>query len=56
LQDQQLSPSIEVSSLTIQAGPKFFDAAFAKVSGAVASATEQVKQRSAMPYAQTRTK
>jgi hypothetical protein len=52
LQVQQLSPSVDVSSLTVQAGPKFFDGAFEKVSSAVASATQQVKQRSALPYAQ----
>jgi hypothetical protein len=56
LQDQQLTPSVDVASLTIQAGPKFFDGAFAKVSGAVASAAEQAKQRSAMPYAQSTAK
>jgi Cytosol aminopeptidase family, N-terminal domain len=56
LQDQQLTASIDVSSLTIQAGPTFFDGAFAKVSDAVASAAEIVNQRSAQPYAQTTAK
>ena len=52
LQDQQLASSVDVASLTIQAGPKFFDGAFAKVSEAVASTAELVKQRSELPYAQ----
>ena len=56
LQDQHLTPSIEVSSLTIQAGPTFFDKAFAKVSGAVASTAEMARQRSGLPYIQNTAK
>jgi Cytosol aminopeptidase family, N-terminal domain len=56
LQIQQLDPLVDVSSLTIQAGPKFFESAFAKVSDAVASTTNMVQQRSTLPYAQASAK
>jgi len=51
LQDQQFTPSFEVSSLTIQAGPTFYDGAFAKVAAAVQTATVTVQDRSTVPYA-----
>jgi hypothetical protein len=50
LQAQGLAPKSELKSLTIEAGPKYFEGASAKVSAAVAAAGEQVKQRKAEPY------
>jgi hypothetical protein len=50
LQAQGLASKSQLKSLTIEAGPKYFEGASAKVSAAVAAAGEQVKQRKAEPY------
>ena len=50
LQEQGLSTASSVSSLTIEAGPKYFDGAVAKVADAVKAATAAVKSRDAAPY------
>ena len=46
LQAQGLAPKAEVTSLTIEAGPSYFEAAAAKVKAAVAAAAAQVQSRS----------
>jgi len=51
LQAQGLSPAADVTSFTIEAGPKFFDGASAKVAEAVKSASAVVQQRQSTPYA-----
>ncbi len=51
LQEQNLAPTFDVMTLTIEAGPKYFDAAAAKVTGAVTTAAATAKQRSTIPYA-----
>ena len=51
LQEQGLASSADVATLTIEAGPKYFDGAAAKVGEAVASATTTLEQRSTTPYA-----
>jgi hypothetical protein len=50
LASQGLSSSATVSSLTIEAGPKYFASAIFKVSDAVQGATTALKARSAAPY------
>ncbi len=50
LRQQGLSQSAEVSSLTIEAGARYFDGASDKVAAAVKRAAEQIQQRSAAPY------
>jgi Cytosol aminopeptidase family, N-terminal domain len=50
LQQQQLAPPSDVASLTIEAGPKFFDAAVAKLSIAVQTAADALGRRDAKPY------
>jgi len=51
LQDQGLQPPLTISTLVIEAGPKFFDGAATKVAGAVNDATTAIHERSAAPYA-----
>lgn len=51
LQEQGLASSTDVATLTIEAGPKYFEGAAAKVREAVTSATATLKQRSTTPYA-----
>jgi Cytosol aminopeptidase family, N-terminal domain len=50
LQAEGLSAADSLADLTIEAGPSFFDGAFEKVSNAVASATDEIKQRNGAPY------
>jgi hypothetical protein len=50
LAGQGLSTAPNVSTLTIEAGPKFFDGAFSKVTDAVQSATATLQRRSASAY------
>ena len=51
LQEQNLSSPNFVASLTIEAGPKYFDGAAAKVADAVTAARATIQQREAAPYA-----
>jgi len=51
LQEQGLSSGSSVASLTIEAGPKYFDGAAAKVADAVTTASATIKTRDATPYA-----
>ena len=50
LQQQGLAPANSISALTIEAGPKYFDGAAAKVADAVKAATAEAQSRSAAPY------
>ena len=50
LQDQNLSPSFDVATMTIEAGSKFFDNAAQKVLDAVQAQTATVQARSTAPY------
>jgi Cytosol aminopeptidase family, N-terminal domain len=50
LEDQGLAPSFSVSTLTFEAGPKFFDGAASKVEDAIKNTTTTVQQRSTAPY------
>jgi len=52
LQAQSLSPKVELKDFTIEAGPKFFEGAVAKVTAAVAAAAAEIKQRSDTPYSE----
>ena len=51
LQAQGLAKTSNIADFTIEAGPKYFDAAVEKVRASVAAAAEQVKRRSIEPYA-----
>jgi hypothetical protein len=51
LQQQGLAPASSISSLTIEAGPKYFDGAAAKVADAVKAATAETANRTAASYA-----
>jgi hypothetical protein len=51
LQDQGLQTPVAISTLVIEAGPKFFDGATAKVATAVNDTTAALHERSAAPYA-----
>ena len=51
LQEQGLSPASSVPSLTIEAGPKYFDGAATKVADAVTAVGAAIQQRDAAPYA-----
>lgn len=50
LQHQGLAPTCSITSLTIEAGPKFFEGAGTKVADAVKAAGAEIKARSAAPY------
>ena len=50
LQAQGVAPKAAIADLTIEAGPKFFGGAVDKVTAAVVSTTEQLKQRAQAPY------
>jgi hypothetical protein len=50
LQTQGIAPKAAIADLTIEAGPKFFSGAVEKVTTAIASATDQLKQRAGAPY------
>ena len=50
LQAQSLSPKADLKDFTIEAGPKFFEGAVAKVTAAVAASAAEIKQRSDAPY------
>jgi hypothetical protein len=50
LQEQGLSPGHSVASLTIEAGPKFFDGAAAKVAEATSAVAAEIQKRAAPPY------
>jgi leucyl aminopeptidase len=50
LQAESLSPKDDLKDLTIEAGPKFFNSAVEKVTTAIASAAEQIKERTTAPY------
>jgi hypothetical protein len=47
---QKLSDPVKVKSLTIEAGPKFFDNAAEKVTSAVDAADTSIQKRTADPY------
>jgi hypothetical protein len=51
LQGQGLAPPARVEDLTVEAGPKYFDAAASQVAAATAAAAEQIGQRDRSPYA-----
>jgi hypothetical protein len=51
MQEQGFAPSADVSWLTIEAGPRYFEGAAAKISDAIQSATEAVQKRNTAPYA-----
>jgi len=50
LQAQKLAPAFNISNWTIEAGPKFFDGAVAKVGAIVPIAADEIKQRNSSPY------
>ena len=50
LQAQKLAPAFNISTWTIEAGPKFFDGAVAKVGAIVPIAADEIKQRNSSPY------
>ena len=50
LQEQGLSTASSVSTLTIEAGPKYFDGATTKVADAVTAVGAAVRTRDAAPY------
>jgi hypothetical protein len=50
LQAQGLSPSFDITSLTIEAGPTYFDGAVAKVAQAVDAASAAIQHRVGSPY------
>jgi hypothetical protein len=50
LQQQGLAPAFDVSSLTIEAGPKFFPGAVSKVADAVQKSASAIHDRSTAPY------
>jgi hypothetical protein len=51
LRAQRLSPAGSISSLTIEAGPKYFEGAATKVAAAVTAAGAVIRSRDAAPYA-----
>jgi hypothetical protein len=51
LASQDLSSVPDVSTLTIEAGPKYFDGALSKVADAVQSTAAMLQERSTAPYA-----
>jgi hypothetical protein len=50
LESESLAPKDSMVDLTIEAGPKYFDAAVENISAAAASADAQIKRRVAAPY------
>jgi hypothetical protein len=50
VQEQGFAPSADVSSLTIEAGPTYFEGAAAKVADAIQSATGTVQKRNIATY------
>jgi len=50
LQDQGLAPSFDISSLTIEAGPSFFDGAVSKVADAAQKTASALHDRSTATY------
>ena len=50
LQEQGLAPASSISSLTLEAGAKYFDGAATKVADAVKAATAEAQSRNAAPY------
>jgi hypothetical protein len=50
LQAQKLAPSFSIEELTIEAGPKYFDGAVAKVGAVVDKTAEEMKKRDSAPY------
>jgi hypothetical protein len=50
LQTQGIAPKAAIADLTIEAGPKYFGGAVEKVTAAIVSTTEQLKQRAGAPY------
>jgi hypothetical protein len=51
LKEQDLSRASFVASLTIEAGPKYFDGAATRVAQAVAASAAAIQKREAAPYA-----
>jgi hypothetical protein len=51
LRSQNLAPATSISSLTIEAGPKYFEGAAAKVAEAVTAAGAAIQTRDGAPYA-----
>ena len=51
LRAQGLAPAGSISSLTIEAGPKYFEGAAAKITAAVTAAGALIQTRDAAPYA-----
>jgi hypothetical protein len=50
LQAQGLSTKAVIADFTIEAGPKFFDGALAKATGAVSAAAARLSERKGLPY------
>jgi len=50
LQVQKLAPATTISTWTIEAGPKYFDGAVAKVGAIVTTASDELKGRNSSPY------
>lgn len=50
LQQQGLTPPVDIQSLTIEAGGKYFNSVAAKVADAVNKTTSKVQQRNTTPY------
>ncbi|OJV96721.1 MAG: peptidase M17 [Gammaproteobacteria bacterium 39-13] len=50
LQAEKLAPQFDIKEWTIEAGPKYFDAAATKVGEAVKSATAEIEKREKKPY------
>lgn len=53
LQAQKLEPDFNVASLTIEAGPSYFDSAVRQVGEGIDSITAELGQRNGAPYAST---
>lgn len=50
LQSQGLSPSFDITSWTIEAGPSYFDAAGKEVESGIKAAADQILERDKAPY------
>jgi hypothetical protein len=54
LQKQKLGDEFDVKRFTIEAGPKYFESAFSKVSASVTQSAETLKQRDVAPYSESK--
>ena len=50
LQSQGLSPSFDITSWTIEAGPSYFDGAGKEVESGIKAAADQILERDKAPY------